>query len=159
MCKNVELHYFYQKTDHGCVFICLFVFFQGWPHWNNGPKKSGEGTIERKINCLGMVFLLRSIQTISGRNFVLGVDFHWRNLLCGGIFQGVGNSRENFTLRGIWENSYTKFFSIVLHYLFQLNFVCGHVAGELSGGYFQRDLIFGQRFYGRRYFRSDRESD
>ena len=41
--KNVELHIFCQKTDHGCVFICIFLFFccfffQGSSSRPSGPR-------------------------------------------------------------------------------------------------------------------------
>ena len=47
--KNVELLIFCQKTNHGCVFICLFVFFvfffpRGLSYQPSGPRVLQEGS-------------------------------------------------------------------------------------------------------------------
>ena len=46
ICKNVEFRIFCQKTDHGFVFICFFLFFfsQGSSYRPSGPRMSQEGS-------------------------------------------------------------------------------------------------------------------
>ena len=57
-----------------------------------------------------------------GGDFVLGVDFHWEDLLWGGIFLGANFPGEIFHW-GNLKNSYTNFFFTYL--IFSLpNQVC-----------------------------------
>ena len=44
--KNVEFRIFCQKTNHGCVFICLFFFSQGSSYRPSGPRMSQEGSFK-----------------------------------------------------------------------------------------------------------------
>ena len=66
--------------------------------------------------------------------------------ISGKIFQ------RKFYTWGIWQNYYTKFLLIVLHYLCQPNFACGKVPGELCWGYFPFTLISRKKITWKRAF-------
>ena len=86
-------------------------------------------------HCLCIVFVIGKYADI----FQRGGGCAWGGFLLGessgeGSFRGVHFSGK-FYAGGIWQNSCSKFFLVVLHSLCQFNFVCGDVPWAILRGF------------------------